>query len=238
LAGILFIISAPSGSGKSTLVNKLRSYVSGLDFSISYTTRPPRGSEEEGREYHYIDRATFERMKQANEFLEWADVFGKLYGTARHSLTDAKKHGNDLLLDIDVHGATQVRQQMPDSVSIFVMPPTPEDLEKRLRSRSRAEGKISEEDIQRRLATARVEIENYGEYGYILVNDVLDQTVEELEAIVASERYHRGQPSGSAGGADIDRLLAIAERCRRSHAMDRVIPVLTAFGVTEPARSR
>jgi guanylate kinase len=238
LAGILFIISAPSGSGKSTLVSELRSYVSGLDFSISYTTRPPRGSEEEGREYHYIDRATFERMQQANEFLESADVFGELYGTARQSLTDAKKHGNDLLLDIDVNGAAQVRQQMPDSVSIFIMPPTPGDLEKRLRSRSRADGKVSEEKIQRRLATARVEIENYDEYDYILVNDVLDHAVEELEAIVASERYHRGQPSGSAGGEDIKRLVAIAERCRRSHAMDRVIPVLTAFGVTEPARTR
>jgi guanylate kinase len=238
LAGILFLISAPSGSGKSTLVNQLRSYVGGLDFSISYTTRPPRGSEAEGREYHYIDRPTFERMRQANEFLESADVFGKLYGTARHSLTDAIQHGHDLLLDIDVQGAAQVRQQMPDSVSIFVMPPTPGDLEKRLRSRSRAEGKISEKDIQTRLAKARLEIEKYDEYDYILVNDVLDHAVEGLEAIVASERYHRGQPSGSAGAGDTNRLLAIAERCRRSHAMDRVIPVLTAFGVTETARTR
>jgi guanylate kinase len=127
---------------------------------------------------------------------------------------------------------------MPESVNIFVMPPTPEVLATRLRNRSRAEGSISEETIQRRLAKARVEIENYDEYGYILVNDVLDHAVEELEAIVASERVHRGQPSGSAGGEDIKRLLAIAERCRRSHAMDRVIPVLTAFGVTEPARTR
>lgn len=238
MAGILFIISAPSGSGKSTLVNQLRSDVSGLNFSISYTTREPRGSEEEGREYHYIDRATFERMQQANEFLESANVFGNLYGTARHALTDAANHGNDLLLDIDVQGAAQVRKQMPDSVNIFVMPPTPEVLATRLRNRSRAEGKVSEEDIQRRLAKARVEIENYDEYGYILVNDVLDHAVEELEAIVASERYHRGQPSGSAGAGDTNRLLAIAERCRRSHAMDRVIPVLTAFGVTEPASSR
>jgi guanylate kinase len=238
LAGILFLISAPSGSGKSTLVNQLRSDVSGLDFSISYTTREPRGSEQEGREYHYIDRATFERMQQANEFLESADVFGNLYGTARHALTDAAKHGNDLLLDIDVQGAAQVRKQMPESVNIFVMPPTPEVLAIRLRSRSRAEGKISEEDIQTRLAKARLEIEKYDEYDYILVNDVLDHAVEGLEAIVASERYHRGQPSGSAGAGDTNRLLAIAERCRRSHAMDRVIPVLTAFGVTETARTR
>ena len=236
MAGILFIISAPSGSGKSTLVSKLRSYVSGLDFSISYTTRRPRGSEEEGREYHYIDRDAFERMQQANEFLESADVFGNLYGTARHSLTDAIKHGNDLLLDIDVQGASQVRQQMPESVSIFVMPPTPGILAERLRSRSRAEGSISEEIIQRRLKKARVEIENYDEYGYILVNDVLDHAVEELEAIVASERFHRGQTARDA--MDMDRLRAIADRCRRGHAMERVIPVLTSFGVTEPVRSR
>ena len=236
MAGILFIISAPSGSGKSTLVSKLRSYVSGLDFSISYTTRPPRGSEEEGREYHYIDRATFQRMQQANEFLESADVFGNLYGTARHSLTDAIEHGNDLLLDIDVQGAAQVRQQMPESVNIFVMPPTPEILAERLRSRSRAEGSISEEIIQRRLKKARVEIENYDEYGYILVNDVLDHAVEELEAIVASERFHRGQAARDA--VNMDRQLAIADRCRRGHAMQRVIPVLTSFGVREPARSR
>jgi guanylate kinase len=238
LAGILFIISAPSGSGKSSLVSKLRSYVSGLDFSISYTTRPPRGSEEEGREYHYIDRATFERMQQNNEFLESADVFGNLYGTARHALTDAAKHGNDLLLDIDVQGASQVRREMPDSVNIFVMPPNPEELARRLRTRSRAEGSISEAVIQRRLKKARVEIENYDEYGYILVNDVLDHAVEELEAVVASERFHRGQPSGSAEGEDINRLLAIADHCRRGNAMERVIPVFTSFGVTEPARTR
>jgi guanylate kinase len=127
---------------------------------------------------------------------------------------------------------------MPESVNIFVMPPTPEVLATRLRNRSRAEGKISEEVIQRRLAKARVEIENYDEYGYILVNDVLDHAVEEMEAIVASERFHRGQQSGSAGGEDIKRLLAIADRCRRGHAMERVLPVLTAFGVTEPARTR
>ena len=236
MAGILFIISAPSGSGKSTLVNQLRSDVSGLDFSISYTTRGPRGSEQQGREYHYIDRATFERMQRDNEFLESADVFGNLYGTARHALMDAAKHGNDLLLDIDVQGAAQVRRQMPDSVNIFVMPPTPEVLATRLRNRSRAEGSISEESIQTRLKKARKEIENYNEYGYILVNDVLDHAVEELEAIVASERFHRGQMSRDA--VDTDRLLAIAERCRRGHAMERVIPVLTSFGVTEPARTR
>jgi guanylate kinase len=125
---------------------------------------------------------------------------------------------------------------MPASVNIFVMPPSPQALEARLRNRSRAEGRISEEIIQRRLATARKEIENYDEYGYILVNDVLDQAVEELEAIVASERFHRGQLGRDA--PDMDRLLTIADRCRREHAMGRIVPVLTAFGVREPARTR
>ena len=236
MAGILFILSAPSGSGKSTLVDRLRSLVSDLDFSVSYTTRPPRGSEEEGRAYHYIDRATFERMRQNDEFLEWADVFGNLYGTARQSLADAIARGKDLLLDIDVQGAAQVRQRKPDAVSVFVMPPTPEVLADRLRGRSRAEGSIVEEVIRRRLAKARVEIENYDEYGYILVNDVLDHAVEELEAIVASERFHRGQ--SAHGVVDRDRLLAIADRCRRGHAMKRILPVLASFGVREPARTR
>ena len=236
MAGILFILSAPSGSGKSTLVNRLRSIVSDLDFSVSYTTRPPRGSEEEGREYHYVDRATFERMQQNDEFLESADVFGNLYGTARQSLTDAVARGKDLLLDIDVQGAAQVRARMPDAVSIFLMPPNPEELGRRLRERSRAEGSIIEQVIRLRLAKARVEIENYDEYGYILVNDVLDRAVEDLEAIVASERFHRGQLSREA--LDMDRLLAIAGRCRREQATGRILPVLTAFGVTEPARTR
>ena len=236
MAGILFIISAPSGSGKSTLVKELRSLVGGLDFSISYTTRAPRGSEQEGREYHYTDRETFERMRRDDEFLESADVFGNLYGTARHSLADAAAHGNDLLLDIDVQGAAQVRKAMPDAVSIFVLPPNPEVLATRLRSRSRAEGSMSEEVIERRLAKARIEIENYDDYGYILVNDVLEEAVEELEAIVASERVRRGQPAH--GAADLERLLPLAERCRRGHAAERLAPVLASFGVTEHARSR
>jgi guanylate kinase len=238
LAGILFIISAPSGSGKSTLVHQLRSLVSDLDFSVSYTTRPPRGAEQEGREYHYIDRMSFERMQRDDEFLESADVFGNLYGTARQSLVDAIAHGHDLLLDIDVQGATEVRQRMPESVSIFVMPPTPDVLAMRLRTRSRAEGSISEEVIQRRLAKARIEIENYDEYGYILVNDRLEQAVEELEAIVASERYHRGQAPAGVAAEDLDRMLQLADRCRRGNTIERIVPVLASFGVPEPARLR
>lgn len=230
MAGILFIISAPSGSGKSTLVNQIRSLVDNLEFSVSYTTRLPRGSEEEGREYHFTTRETFKRMVRDDEFLEYAEVFGNYYGTARRSLTDAQAHGKDLLLDIDVQGAAQVRRKMPDAVGIFVMPPTPEVLATRLHSRSRAEGGVSEEEIQRRLAKARLEIENYREYSYILVNDILARAEEELSAIVASERIQR---EGDGPIQDADRLIRLAEGCRQENASERIRPVLRAFGLLD-----
>lgn len=228
MAGILFLISAPSGSGKSTLVSQLRSLVDNLDFSVSYTTRPPRGSEQEAREYHFITREQFVAMVEADEFLEYADVFGNYYGTARHSLTDAFMRGKDLLLDIDVQGASQVRQRIPDAVSIFLMPPSPDILATRLRNRSRAEGAINEEVISRRLARARLEIENYREYGYILVNDILDRAVEEMSAIVSAERLRRNPGLRTA---DERRLIEIAERCRQRNSEARIKPVLQAFGV-------
>jgi guanylate kinase len=228
LAGILFIISAPSGSGKSTLVNQLRSLVGNLEFSVSYTTRAARGSEQEAREYHFISREEFQRMIDADEFLEYADVFGNYYGTARHSLEDAFAKGKDLLLDIDVQGASQVRHKCPEAVSIFVMPPSPEILAYRLRNRSRAEGAVQEEIIARRLARARLEIENYREYRYILVNDVLDRAVEEMAAIVASERMLRERGPVTA---DDEKLLVLAESCLQRNSEARIKPVLQAFGV-------
>ena len=158
MAGILFIISAPSGSGKSTLVSQLRTLVEGLDFSISYTTRLPRGSEEDGREYHFTTREQFEAMIRAGEFLEWAEVFGNYYGTARTALDHAKAVGKDLLLDIDVQGALQVMRALPAAVSIFIVPPSPEVLEMRLRNRSQAEHVTEEAVIARRLAQARQEM--------------------------------------------------------------------------------
>lgn len=234
MAGILFIISAPSGSGKSTIVNQLRSLVSGLDFSVSWTTRGPRGSEQDSREYHFTTREHFEEMIRNDEFLEYAEVFGNYYGTARRTLAEAFSKGKDLLLDIDVQGAAQVRRKMPDAVSIFLMPPTPEILATRLRNRSRAEGSVQDEIINRRLAKAKQEIENYREYGYILVNDILDQAVEQMASIVAAERFRRnGIPP--AGSADAQRLIEIAESCRQTNSEDRIQPVLRAFGVPERA---
>ncbi|HKO12652.1 MAG TPA: guanylate kinase [Acidobacteriaceae bacterium] len=232
MAGILFIISAPSGSGKSTIVNQLRSLVSGLEFSVSWTTRGPRGSEQDSREYHFTTREHFEEMIRNDEFLEYAEVFGNYYGTARMTLAEAFSKGKDLLLDIDVQGAAQVRRKMPDAVSIFLMPPTPQVLATRLRNRSRAEGIAQDEVIRTRLAKAKQEIENYREYGYILVNDILDQAVEEMTAIVTAERFRRNgfRPNRSA---DAQRLIEMSESCRLTNSIAKIRPVLRAFGVPE-----
>jgi guanylate kinase len=228
LAGILFIISAPSGSGKSTLVSELRKQVSGVDFSISWTTRPPRGSEEHGREYYFNSREDFERMIKEGRFLEHAEVFGNYYGTARQSLEDARRQGHDLLLDIDVQGAKQVRTGMPEAVSIFVLPPNPKVLRTRLRNRSRAEGVVNEEEVFRRLSEARKEIENYREYSYILINDILDRAVAQLEAIVLAERYYRNAEPIAYRSS---RVLEVAAGCRLANSRDRLKPVLEAFGI-------
>lgn len=234
MAGILFIISAPSGSGKSTIVNQLRSLVSGLEFSVSWTTRGPRGSEQDSREYHFTSREHFEEMVRKGEFLEFAEVFGNYYGTAKSTLREAFEHDRDLLLDIDVQGAAQVRKQMPDAVSIFLMPPSPDVLATRLRNRSRAEGAVKEDIIERRLTRARQEIENYRDYGYILVNDILDRAVEEMAAVVAAERFQR-QGMQATNLAEDARMLAIAQRCRQANSEERVRPVLEAFGVADRA---
>jgi guanylate kinase len=220
MAGILFIISAPSGSGKSTLVAQVRSLVEGLEFSVSYTTRAPRGSETDGREYHFTDRARFERMIAAGEFLEWAEVFGKdYYGTALSALENARAAGKDLLLDIDVQGAMQVMQRMPEAVSIFILPPSPEVLEMRLRNRSEAEHMTSEEVIERRLQQAREEVKRVWDYKYALVNDVLDRATAEMRAIVLHERGVR------------DGVTAIAESCRTDARSARLKAVLESFHV-------
>lgn len=231
MAGILFIISAPSGSGKSTLVSELRKQVTGVDFSISWTTRPPRGSEEHGREYYFTDRAHFEQMIAAGEFLEYAEVFGNYYGTSRHSLEEARKQGHDLILDIDVQGAAQVRRRMPEAVSIFIMPPNPKVLRTRLRNRSRAEGQMNEAELYRRLSEASKEIENYGEYSYILVNDILDRAVAQLEAIVLAERFYRNSEPIAFRSS---RVLEVAAACRQANSLERLKPVLEAFGILNP----
>jgi len=231
MAGILFIISAPSGSGKSTLVNEVRKQLTGIEFSVSWTTRPPRGSEQSGREYHFVSREEFERMVAAGEFLEHAEVFGNYYGTARATLEQARREGHDLVLDIDVQGAAQVRASMAEAVSIFVLPPNPKVLRTRLRNRSRAEGIVDEEEVFRRLGEARKEIENYREYGYILINDILDRAVAQLEAIVLAERFYRNaEPIAYRS----HRVLEVAAGCLQINSQERIKPVLEAFGIGQP----
>jgi len=221
MAGILFIISAPSGSGKSTLVNEVRRLVPGLEFSISWTTRTPRGSEADGVEYHFTDKPTFERMIAAGEFLEHATVFGDhYYGTAVSALREARAHGHDLLLDIDVQGALQVMQKMPAAVSIFILPPSPEVLERRLRNRSQAEGVADESEIEKRLAQARTELGQLRDYKYALVNDVLDVAASEMRAIVLAARGHAN-----------DAETTLAAQSSTASNSPRLHAALASFGV-------
>jgi len=219
---IVYIVSAPSGSGKSTLVNELFKMVRNLDFSISYTTRPPRGSEKNGKEYFFVSQEEFEAMIAADEFLEHATVFGNYYGTAKRFLREAESRGHDLLLDIDVQGASQIKQRIPEAVRIFILPPDREKLEWRLRNR----GLDSEQVIRRRLDTARREIENYEKYDYILVNNLLEQSADELKDIVLAERLLR---SGKEPTAEEARRVETAQACRLEHARARVQPILASF---------
>jgi guanylate kinase len=231
MSGILYIISAPSGSGKSTLVNELRKFVPSLEFSISYTTRSARGSEQNGREYHFISRDAFEAMIERNEFLEHALVFGNYYGTAKHVFEQAARRGNDVLLDIDVQGERQVKRRMPDSVSIFVLPPSRIELESRLRKRSISDNVRSEEIIQRRLDTARKEIENYPNYDYILVNDHLEESVDRLQAIVLGERLRR---SGRKLSDEEANYVEVARTCLKQNMEEKIKSILASFDVSMP----
>src|SRR5258708_27302755 len=199
----VFIVSAPSGSGKSTLVRGLLEQEPCLLFSISHTTRAPRGNEKDGESYHYVSRAEFLERVDRGEFLEHAEVFGNLYGTHRSVWERAMREGKDLLLDIDVQGARQLKHKIPDAVTIFVLAPSRETLEKRLRAR----GEDDEAVIQRRLREAAAEIQNWDRYDYILVNEQVDDSLATLRAIVR------------------------AERVRRARMGDRIRPILETFGL-------
>jgi guanylate kinase len=181
---IVFIVSAPSGSGKSTLVRRLLQQDRSLRFSVSYTTRPQRGHEQPGVDYHYISRPEFEDAVQAGEFLEWADVFGNYYGTSADDTGAILGNGEDLVLVIDVQGARQVCQRGVPSVGVFVLPPSAATLEERLRGRS----KDSQDQIRARLEAARREVGEFAHYDYVVINDRVDTAVERLRAIVLAER--------------------------------------------------
>src|SRR5271154_644511 len=175
----VFIVSAPSGSGKSTLVSRLLADVPDLMFSISYTTRKPRGSETDGQNYRFVSREDFEAMIARDEFLEWAQVFGNYYGTHRGIVGAARAAGQDVVLDIDVQGARQLRDRIPEAVTIFILAPSRKVLEDRLRARS----EDREEVIERRLREAAVEIQKYKDYDYVLINRELAESDAVLSAI-------------------------------------------------------
>jgi guanylate kinase len=225
---IVYIISAPSGSGKSTLVNELLKLVPNVDFSISYTTRNLRGSEQNGKQYHFVSREEFEQMIRADEFLEHAEFDGNYYGTARRFLHETGQKGHDLLLDIDVQGAAQIKQKLPDAVTVFVLPPDRKTLEWRLRKRS----EDAEEVIARRLAAAKREIENYDKYDYILINDDLEESIDRLEAIVLSERLRR---TNAPLSVEDRKTVELVDRLRLANMRDRVRPILDSFSTLPPS---
>lgn len=186
-AGRIFVVSGPSGSGKSTLIRELRQKVPGLGYSISHTSRPPRGQEKNGVEYHFVSKENFQKMVENGEFVEWAEVYQDLYGTSVSSLRSQITMGLDVIMDIDVQGARNIKDHFKDAILIYVLPPSLEILEKRLRER----GTDDEKAIRTRLKKAGKEIKNCVSYDYLLFNDQLDQTVEELKSILIAERCRK-----------------------------------------------
>lgn len=189
--GLVFIVSAPSGTGKTTLIRRVMEQLGGLHFSVSYTTRPPRSSETEGRDYHFVTAERFEKMVEGEEFLEWAEVLGNRYGTRRPDLEGLTLEGKDLVLDIDTQGAKKVLDRVGQAVSVFILPPSPEALRERLERRSLDAPEV----IERRLANARKEIEEAHRYHYVILNDGIEDAVEALKAIVLAERCRKRKES-------------------------------------------
>jgi guanylate kinase len=199
---LVFIVSGPSGSGKSTLVQRLLQ-LPGTMLSVSATTRSARKTESDGKWYNFVSQSEFQQMVERGEFLEYAQVFGKnWYGTPRKWLDEAVAQQKDLVLEIDVQGALQVKQKLPDAIAIFVLAPSREDVERRIRGR----GQDSEDEIRRRLERARQEMLTYGSYDYAVINDDLDRAGAEVQAI------------------------AIASRCRVAQCEDRIREILKSFG--------
>lgn len=185
--GRIFVVSGPSGSGKSTLIRETRRKVPALGYSISHTSRPPRGREKNGVEYHFVSRETFRKMIDQGDFVEWAEVYQDLYGTSVSSLTSQVHLGVDVIMDIDAQGASNIKGHFREAVLIYVLPPSLDILEKRLRAR----GTDDDKSIRTRLKKAAKEIKNCVAYDYLLFNDELDQAVEELKSIVIAERCRK-----------------------------------------------
>lgn len=184
MSGLLFIVSSPSGGGKTSLVKTLLEAEPQLRLSVSYTTRPPRPGEEDGRDYHFVSAPEFERMLEAGEFLESAVIYGNRYGTSQKLIEREQAQGRDVVLEIDWQGAQQIRRVMRQVVSVFILPPSPEVLEARLRAR----GQDSEDVVARRLASAREEISHVSEYEYVIINDDFNRAAQDLRSIIRAER--------------------------------------------------
>ncbi len=190
--GILFVVSSPSGGGKGTLIQRVLNSVPNVSYSVSYTTRKPRPGEVNGREYFFVSTEEFEQMIARDEFLEWAHVHGKLYGTSRSQVANEIDAGRDIVLEVDVQGAASVRQLIPESASIFILPPSFEILRQRLIAR----GTDSEEELQLRLRNAPEELKDYSTFDYLIINDDIEKAAAKLAAVVAAERVRltRQQP--------------------------------------------
>ncbi len=186
-AGRIFVVSGPSGSGKSTLIREVRRKVPSLGYSISHTSRPPRGQEKNGVEYHFVSKENFRKMIEKGEFVEWAEVYQDLYGTSIASLRSQITMGLDVIMDIDIQGAKNIKDHFKDAILIYVLPPSMEILEKRLRDRSTDDEKA----IDTRLKKAGKEMKNCVSYDYLVFNDQIDQAVEELKSILVAERCRR-----------------------------------------------
>jgi len=194
--GNLFVVAAPSGAGKSSLVNALLEVDSHLVLSVSHTTRAPRGQEQDGREYHFIDEATFRALVARGEFLEWAQVHGHLYGTSKAEIESRIRGGQDVVLEIDWQGALQIKRLFPNAVLVFVLPPSWDELEQRLTRR----GEDHPEAISQRLANARVEVAQARHFDFVIINTLFETALFDLKAIVHSQRLkyaaqRRGKPA-------------------------------------------
>ncbi|UCV11344.1 guanylate kinase [Dechloromonas denitrificans] len=188
MAGNLYVVAAPSGAGKTTLVRLLLEQEKAVNLSISYTTRAPRPGEENGREYHFVAAEAFRAMIAREEFLEWAEVHGNYYGTSKKWIADQLAVDRDVLLEIDWQGAQQVRQLFPEAIGIFILPPSMEELTRRLTGR----GTDAAEVIARRLAAAQAEMRHVGEFDYVIINDCLEQALDDLRSIVRASRLSLG----------------------------------------------
>jgi guanylate kinase len=192
---LLLIVSSPSGAGKTTLTTRLRQLVKGITFSVSHTTRRPRANEEDGREYHFVSRERFRELIEADAFLEWAEVHGNLYGTNKREIERAQD-ARGIIFDIDHQGARQIKSTRPDAVGVFILPPSMEVLEGRLRGRASED----EETVRRRFRVAREEIAHYGLFDYVLLNDDLDEATEKLCSIFRAEECRRRRAARHAEG--------------------------------------